>query len=240
MGKFQFKQFSIENNRSAMKVGTDAVLLGSWMRVEPKDSNLLDIGCGTGIISLMAAQRTPSAQILGIDIDSISCEEAINNIINSPWSDRVKALNVSLQDFTQTIDIKYDHIFSNPPFFINSLKSTELRKSNARHTDSLPFDVIIKAIDRLLSDNGRFSIILPYNEANIFIEEALSAVNLRLARRTNVYTAENKPVKRALLEFVRECDFKGLMETGLVIQSQGRYTEDYIKLTKNFHPFLEC
>ncbi len=237
MGKFSFKQFDIINTESAMKVGTDSVLLGSWMRCMAEDRMLLDIGCGTGILSLMAAQRTPHAMITGIEIDGISAKEAKENALRSPWPGRIEILNCSVQEYASSGEVPvFDHIFSNPPYFSSSLKSPEKRKSEARHNDSLPFETLIDTAMRLMSDDGRLSIILPAYESRIFTEKA-HLKGLYLARACHVKTTSAKPPKRILSEFSKKAVPAPFPET-LTIQDNGSYTAQYRKLTEDFHPFF--
>lgn len=165
MGNFRFKQFEIEQDRCAMKVGTDGVLLGAWAQ---GGRRILDIGSGTGLISLMMAQRFPEAEVVGIDMDADACGQARENVMASPFRDRVEIECCRLQDFGGTSeaaealenaeDLKsagvFDAIVSNPPFFVDSLKNPDSKRTMARHTDSLPFRDLFAGVKRLLSDDG--------------------------------------------------------------------------------------
>ena len=130
---FRFKQFVIDQSRAAMKVGTDGVLLGAWCALRGDEQDILDVGCGSGLIALMAAQRTRDAGIVGIDIDHDSCMQAEENVARSPWAGRVHIAEISLQDFASATPQRFDHIVSNPPFFLSSLRSPDRARCNARH-----------------------------------------------------------------------------------------------------------
>lgn len=227
MGEFRFKQFSVSNTLSAMKVGTDGVLLGAW--ASPSSGVILDAGTGTGVIALMMAQRCPDADIMGVDIDDSSVVEAAGNFKNSPWSSRLRALKA---DF-RTFDFKADLIITNPPFFINSLKSPQARRSDARHTDCLSQDELIDSALRVLSENGVLSLILPYSEGMKFISKCESS-GLILKRRCRVFTREGDEPKRLMMEFSRN-NSTPTQEEQLTIQNASGYTLQYKSLTKDFY-----
>ena len=167
MTGFKFKQFEIHQDRCAMKVGTDGVLLGAWA---PGGKHILDVGSGTGLISLMMAQRFPEAQVLGIDMDGEACEEAAENVAASPFADRVEIECCRLQDYHSAES--FDAIVSNPPFFLNSLKNPDSKRTMARHTDSLPFRDLFRGAKMLLSDDGVFSVIVPSEVLEVVVSEA--------------------------------------------------------------------
>lgn len=197
MSEFKFKQFSVIDSDCTMRVGTDAVLIGAWTNVESA-KNVLDIGTGSGVIALMLAQRC-NAKIIGIDIDQLSIDKAIINFHNSPWSDRLEARCSSLQEF-KADSIKYDIIISNPPFFVDSLNSPNARKNNARHTNSLPFEDLLKSVSYLLSEDGIFSVVIPiqyYEQFNIIAMQQ----NLYNVEKCIVYPNYVKPPKRMLLKY---------------------------------------
>ena len=213
-----------------MKVGTDGVLLGAWSKAI--EGNVLDIGTGTGLIALMLAQRTKIALIDAIEIDEAASKEAQNNFNNSDWKERLISINSSLQDFHP--QKKYDLIISNPPFFINATKAPEANRNNARHTDNLSFDELLSSVNRLLADTGIFSLILPINEANHFIELALQS-KFYLNRKCLVKPNPTKAAKRVLMEF--SFSEKEIVEEELTIETENRheYTKEYISLTKDFY-----
>lgn len=236
MGRFYFKQFSLENSNPSLKVGTDAVLLGAWMRCETSDRRILDIGSGSGIITLMGAQRTPDAEVFGIDIDHDSVMEAQRNAECSTWKDRVSIQECSAQEFMKDDGLKFDHIFSNPPYFMDSLECPDPRKKAAKHTVALSYTDIKATVARLLDKDGRFSVILPVNEACIF--ESTMNPEFNATRKCRVFTSPGKQPKRMLIEFMHTIRCRGTEETELTIQEGGTYTDQYRKLTADFHPFL--
>ncbi len=168
--EFVFKQFTILQDKCAMKVGTDAVLLGSWVNTS-NTKKVLDIGTGTGIISLMLAQKS-DATIDAIDIDANACMQALQNASNCRWKDRIHIHHISLQQFAASSDHRYDLIVSNPPYFVDSSKASEESRTNARHTDQLPFDDLLNGVLNLLSPEGKFYVILPTKESQVFREMA--------------------------------------------------------------------
>ena len=220
-----------------MRVNTDGVLLGAWMTIKADDRRLLDIGTGSGVIALMAAQRVDDIVKIGaVEIDAGSAEEARFNFENSPWSESLFIYNCSFQDFLlrdDTEQVSYDLIFTNPPYFEDALKAPDHRKSQARHTDSLPYDAIIAGSVRLLSPIGRLALILPVHEAEKFIASARFA-GLNLNRLCKVSSSRNKPPKRYLMELSKEHSLPA-EQTELVLQEGKEYTDEYRQLTKNFY-----
>lgn len=162
---FTFKQFHIDHSRCAMKVGTDGTLLGAWATL-PTDGSILDIGTGTGLIAIMAAQRSFGSKITAIDIDEDCVLQARENVSASPWHDRIEVIHSALLDFSPAQ--KFDCIISNPPYFIDSQLSPDAARSTARHTATLPFDELVSGVKRLLADDGHFSLILPPPEMERF------------------------------------------------------------------------
>ena len=230
--RFEFKQFTINQSRCAMKVGTDAVLLGAWIQIEGAES-ILDIGTGTGVIALMMAQKS-TAMITAIDIDASACEQSKENIGNSPWPDRIKVLNESLQQFTINNQHKFDLIVSNPPYFVDAYKSSEEARNQARHADQLPFNEFINCAKLLLHEKGKICIILPTRES-IKCRELAAANQLYLTRIMHIKTTEYKDEKRQLLQF--ELINKKLVDETLVIEQDERhnYSKEYKELTKDFY-----
>jgi tRNA1Val (adenine37-N6)-methyltransferase len=229
---FRFKQFSVEDSNCPMKVGTDSVLLGAWAKLE-NSRRILDIGTGCGLLALMAAQRS-EAQITAIDIDPVVVETAMANFGKSSWADTLEARCVSLQDFLTTQrDGSFDHIISNPPFFINSLKAPDPERSNARHNDLLPFEDLAFASAKLMTPVGRLSMVLPVAEGDLFIDIA-AKTGLFLIRKLTVIPKTGKEANRLLLEFARQ---QMPMENSvLTIRNEsGEYTNEYKKLTRDFY-----
>ena len=226
---FYFKHFSLSHSQSTMKVGTDAVLLGAWMPVPENCRNILEIGAGCGIISLMLAQRT-EAKIIGIDIDEKSVKEAQNNAENSSWKEKVQFLNESVQDFVQKTTQKFDLIVSNPPFFENSLKSPKASKNISKHNDTLPLETLISTINTLLASSGQFGIILPLVAAEKI--EILALENrLYATKKTHIHPTPTKKANRMLMLFEREN--KNCEEDRLVIRDNG-YTNEYKQLVREY------
>lgn len=227
---FTFKQFTIRHDRCAMKVGTDGVLLGAWTHINYAH-RILDIGTGTGLIALMLAQRCPHAFITAIDIDTDAVEQALENVQSSPWANRVE---VALQDICiYSTNQRFDTIVSNPPYFIDSLKCPDGQRNTARHTDTLDSVRLLSSVSRLLTDDGRFSIILPAEQTEILIQIAQTQ-NLYPSRQTAVITRPGLPPKRILMEFQKTR--KACQTDGLVIELERHvYSEEYIALTKEFY-----
>lgn len=190
---FQFKQFTIEQELCAMKVGTDGVLLGAWAKGGPR---ILDIGTGTGIIALMMAQRYPEAQVTAIDIDEGAVRQAEQNVSQSPFLGRISVLQQAVQEHLG----EYESIVSNPPFFIDSLQAPDEQRNMARHTATLSYAELMKAAYRLLADNGEFSVVIPFDYRRRMENEAVF-VGFFPSRVCGVKTTERKPAKRYLLAF---------------------------------------
>lgn len=229
---FNFKQFKVWQRDSAFKVGTDGVLLGAWCRVE-NDRRIMDIGTGTGLIALMAAQRS-QAEITAIEPDRLSAAEATVNIARSPWHNRIKVIETSLQEYSASTGRIFDHIITNPPFFKDSLPNPDSRLSGARHNHNLLSSELLTAVRGLLSESGRFSLVLPYAEANLFIAEA-SGYGFYCSRLLNVKPLPGKPVKRILMEFVQA---RVPCSSGFLIIEKGErhdYTQEYRSLTRDFY-----
>ena len=229
---FKFKQFTINQNKTAMKVGTDGVLLGAWADLQ-NAKKILDIGSGTGLLSLMAAQRS-SASITAIEIEENAYRQTVENFKNSVWNDRLNAINTSFQYFHTKTKNHYDHIICNPPFFENSQKNPDLNKTTARHNDKLPFDELLIGVKYILTKNGKFSVILPYETGLNFIEKA-EKLSLFCIRFTEVKPNFAKPPKRILLEFSKIQSI--IQKNTITIEKEKRhdYTKEYIELTKDFY-----
>ena len=244
MGVFRFKKFEVVNERSAMKVNTDGVLLGASMTILPSDRTMLDVGTGTGTIALMAAQRLSSVilnevknpRIDAIDIDEASASEASANFINSPWNSILKAHHLPLEEFAASTETVYDLIFSNPPYFEDSLTAPDERKSTARHTsDGLSYRDIFEFAKDRLSENGRVSLVLPADQEAALTRYARMC-RLYLFRILRVRTVPRKAPSRIIAEFSRtRC--AELSEELLTIQDEGKYTQEYLSLTGDFYLF---
>lgn len=234
---FKFKQFTICQDRCAMKVGTDGVLLGAWAPLSPiiPKERLLDIGTGTGLVAIMCAQRTTKDTIIdAIEIDPSAAEQAAQNVAQTPFAERVKIRCSSLQEYHT--EEKYSHIVCNPPFFINSLKCPNTERNTARHTDSLSFVTLIDYAYSLLLNNGSLSVIIPHDSVEEFSNNAVNR-GFALSLFTHVYpTAQSKTPKRALLYFIKTTDEIHPLHSNLTIElSRHIYTPEYIALTKDFY-----
>ncbi|TAJ12175.1 methyltransferase domain-containing protein [Marinilabiliaceae bacterium JC017] len=231
---FRFKQFTVIQNKAAMKVGTDGVLLGSWVDVESVE-RVLDIGTGTGLIALMIAQRNSTCIVDAIDIDGCACMQAYENCKMSIWGRRLNVFNFDLQRFSNTQTGKYDLIVCNPPFFSNSFASEDKQRNIARHNDTLPFDDLFYCVSRILEVTGRFAIVAPIESEELLISFA-NGNGLFVNRRMRMMPVPDKSHKRVFMEFGR---FKNqeFMEEEIVVEEFGRhrYSKDYIGLTGDFY-----
>lgn len=228
---FRFKQFTIRQDSAAFAVGTDSVLLGAWAGVSGV-RHVLDIGTGTGLLALMLAQRS-NAFICAIDIDRSSYEQALENIHNSPWKERIEIIHSSLQDFSPPQ--KFDLLISNPPFFRDSLHSPEKGKTISRHDALLSLEELASAIPGLLNKDGRFCLVLPLEESRLF-ENLGSEEGLYPARILGVRPTPRHPVKRRLMEFVLQTpDAPSYSEIAIEEGARHTYTRDYRELTKDFY-----
>ena len=171
---FAFKRFTVRQPRSAMRVGTDGVLLGAWCDSAPAGGRMLDVGTGTGVIALILAQRNPSARIDAVEIDEGSCLDAEGNFAASPWADRLTLYRRPFADFAAGCTVRYDRIVSNPPYFVASLKSPDPARTAARHAESLSYADLAAGAARLLVPSGRLSVILPAETACDFAASALN------------------------------------------------------------------
>ncbi len=230
MKPFKFKKFEVHQDKAAMKIGTDSVLLGSWIDLV-KSNHVLDIGTGTGILSLMIAQRNNNAIIKAIEIEKESYEQALFNFKNSSWSERLQIENCSLQNYNSIM--KFDCIISNPPFYDNNHFSPDTKRTTARHTSSLTYSTLIQKTSSLLTDNGNFHTIIPYENGTKFIKIAQD-FNLYPFKILNVRGNKTTPLKRSLLSFSHSKKEVKIEE--LIIEiSRHNYTQDYINLTKEFY-----
>jgi tRNA1Val (adenine37-N6)-methyltransferase len=231
---FQFKQFSIEQDRCAMKIGTDGVLLGAWAPVENNPFSILDIGTGTGIIALMLAQRSSAEQIDALEIDEDAYEQATDNFENSPWNDRLFCFHAGLDEFVEEPEDEYDLIVSNPPFYSEDYKSNAEQRDVARFQDAMPFEELIDAAALLLSENGIFSVIIPFKEEERFLALA-KELELFPLKITRVKGTPNSKTKRSLLAFSRNVTIDFAQNELIIETARHIYTQEYIELTKDFY-----
>jgi len=230
---FQFKEFIINHDRCAMKIGTDSVLLGAWTALNNNPFSVLDIGAGTGILALMLAQRSNAKLIDAIEIDANAFEQCVENFEQSVWSDRLFCYHASLDEFTDEIEEQYDLIISNPPFYSEDYKTENHQRDLARFTDAMPFEHLLKSVSKLLSKEGVFSVIIPFSEEENLIDLALK-VKLFPLRILHVKGNPSSEIKRSLIEF--SFSKKQItIETLIIETSRHHYTQDYINLTKEFY-----
>ncbi len=229
---FQFKQFKIKQEKTAMKVGTDGVLLGAWVNIADAGS-ILDIGTGTGLIALMLAQRS-DAKITAIEIEKNAAEEAVENAEHSKWKERITVQNISFQDFVESTTLTFELIVSNPPYFTDALKNNSKTKSLARHTDYLPFYKLLQGASKLLSSNGKLAVVIPFSVADDFIQTA-NFYQLNVIRRTDVKPSPLRNANRILLEFSKNtCSHQTVILS--ILNNDGiNYTDDYKNLTRDFY-----
>ena len=231
---FTFKQFTVQQNRCAMKVGTDGVLLGAWCPIENNPKSILDIGAGTGILALLLAQRTNAEQIDAIEIDEEAYEQCVENFENSPWNDRLFCFHADVEEFIDEPEDEYDLIISNPPFYSEDFKTNNEQRDLARFTDALPFETLVETAALLLSKNGVFAVIIPFKEETNFIELCAN-YDLFPVTATRVRGNPTSEIKRSLLAFKRY-ELSVLEADELVIETARHlYTPEYIELTKDFY-----
>lgn len=216
-----------------MKVGTDSVLLGAWCPINNNPYSVLDIGAGTGILSLMLAQRSNVSQIDAIEIDEDAYVQCVENFESSPWSETLFCFHAGLDEFIDEPEDQYDIIISNPPFYSEDYKTGSEKRDLARFQEAMPFEDLIEAADLLLSENGIFSVIIPFTEEKKFIN-LCAEVELYPIKVTRVKGTPTTEIKRSLLAFKRY-ELSVLTADELIIETtRHQYTEDYIALTKDF------
>ena len=236
MKPFKFKEFAVHQDKTAMKIGTDAVLLGAWCDLGEYPDAILDIGSGTGVISLMIAQRTDAMTIDAVEIDEAAYEQTVENFEQSDWGDRLFCYNASFIEFADEMfeeQETYDVIISNPPFYTDTFQSEDSSRNKARFTSSLSFENLIFGTTKILSTKGLFSVIIPFKEEEEFISLA-KASNLFLNKVCRVKGNETSEVKRSLLTF--SFVEKNVEEEFLIIEKERhQYTDAYVNLTKDFY-----
>lgn len=231
---FQFKQFTIQQDRCAMKIGTDGVLLGAWTPIVNNPFSILDIGTGTGIIALMLSQRSYAEQIDALEIDEDAYEQSVDNFENSPWSDRLFCFHAGLDEFVEEPEDEYDLIVSNPPFYTDDFKSANEQRDLARFADAMPFEDLIEAADLLLSENGIFAVIIPFKEEENFLALA-KEYELHPLKITHVKGTPTTEIKRSLLALSRNEKTDFPIDELIIETSRHQYTPEYIELTKEFY-----
>ncbi|CDN30379.1 tRNA (adenine37-N(6))-methyltransferase TrmN6 [Mucinivorans hirudinis] len=231
---FRFKQFEIEQRQSAMRVGTDGVLLGAWADVRGDEQRVLDVGCGTGLLALMVAQRNSKVVVDAIEIEPLAAQEAALNARRSRWNERIFVREISLQEYAATSEKRYCLIISNPPFFLNSSHNMQLTRTAARHAALLPYSDLVDGVISLLKPEGRFCAIFPYSEAGIFMAKA-AREGLYCNKKLNITPIAGRSVKRIAAEF--SFAKTELLEENLTIETTNprEYSREYRELTSPFY-----
>ncbi|CAL2095373.1 tRNA1(Val) (adenine(37)-N6)-methyltransferase [Tenacibaculum sp. 190524A02b] len=236
MKPFQFKEFVVHQDKCAMKIGTDAVLLGAWCSLENYPDTILDIGSGTGIISLMLAQRSNASTIDSVEIDEEAYEQSVQNFELSNWGDRLFCYHATFEEFVEEIkeeEETYNLIISNPPFYTDTYESDNEARNKARFTSSLTFHELINGVSSILSSEGTFNVIIPYKEEIQFIDIAKEK-GLYVNRICHVKGNITSEIKRSMLTF--SFSKKEIIKEELIIEKERhQYTDAYINLTKDFY-----
>jgi len=230
---FHFKQFTVRQEKAAFRVTTDSILLGAWADFKG-DKSIIDIGTGTGLLALMAAQRS-EAHIIALEPDLLSFEEAKTNVGSSPWASGISIINCNVQDFVPQGEILFDTVITNPPFFKDSLLNPDLRKAKARHDFSLKPEELLAAADRLLTREGKLQLVLPFTEGMLFLKAA-EDYDFFCRRILRVKSNPAAAVRRVLMTLGRgPCT--STEDSTLVLENGTRhdYSDEYIALTKDFY-----
>lgn len=233
---FSFKKFNIKQDKAAMKVGTDGVLLGAWCSVDKNCDSILDIGAGTGLIALMLAQRSFATTIDAVEIDNTAYEQTVENFENSDWADRLFCYHTDFTSFAKEMaedNEMYDLIVTNPPFYSEDYETKDSSRNTARFSNALPFNELIKGVTQILSKEGVFSVIIPKKEEDEFVKLANSN-SLFLKRVCHVKGNPTSEIKRSLLAFTFTKS-EIIKETLIIEKERHQYTEKYIELTKDFY-----
>ena len=229
---FRFKQFVVEQEKCAMKVGTDGVLLGAWAQL-PDTGKVLDLGTGTGLVALMIAQRC-QAEVVAVDISAEACEQATENVENSPWKERIMVVHQDAKTMVENYEGQFDCIVSNPPYFKENVKCPGQLRNTARHTDELNFKQLAVASAALLKQDGTLSVVLPADAAHEFIAEA-SSQRLSLLRQTWIHTKPNATPKRVLMTFRNSLVVSSEISHMTIHEADHSFSEAYRELTSDFY-----
>ena len=230
---FNFKQFTVAQDRCAMKIGTDGVLLAAWASLDKNPDSILDIGTGTGVIALMLAQRSEAETIDALELDDDAYEQAVSNFEESPWGDRLFCYHAHLYEFVTEIDDRYDLIVCNPPFFNEDQKTPSDVRNQARFEDAMPFELVVASARKLLNEDGIFCIIIPHNRELELIDLAAKA-ELFPIKITRVKGTPESKEKRSLLSFSFE-NIETKIDELVIELARHEYTESYINLVKDFY-----
>lgn len=234
---FRFKKFNINHQKSGMKIGTDGVLLGAWANLEGCES-VLDLGTGSGLVALMCVQRYEKIDVVGIDIDKEASIQAENNFKDSPFFSQLKSLHFSFNEFIQSTDKKFDAIVSNPPFFKNSFKTDNQQRNMARHSDHLSLNDLFSNAKKVLVNSGKLILIYPFDQLED-IHKIASENSFHNTKQVNISHNNTKLPKRVLLEYLyKDNSRKPIIENFYLKNHDNEFSDEYILLTKDFHPFL--
>ncbi|MDH6358090.1 methyltransferase [Parabacteroides sp. PF5-9] len=231
---FQFKQFMIRQDKCAMKVGTDGVLLGAWVDLPSGISRILDVGTGSGLIALMLAQRTAETFITAIDVDRDAYLQAVENVSASVFKERIQVSHLSLNAYVETVADTFELIVSNPPYFNHALLSPDIKRTIARHSVELSLDSLIADSRKLLAPNGRIALILPADQQEA-LEQTIKRYGFFMTRLTAVIPTVGAVPKRILVEITTEQGLSFVQNRLTIESSRHQYTDDYIALTKAFY-----
>lgn len=233
MSVFRFRQFEVRQSQSAMKVGTDSVLLGCLAQ-QPGASAILDIGTGTGLLSLMMAQRFPQASVDAVEVDALAYEEAALNAGQSPWAHRIHVHHQTFQDFVAQTNTLYDLIISNPPYYkaAGNVKIEDRQRSNARHDGELSFEDLLKGCAALLSDKGSCWLILPKQESELLLA-LINGYGLHLHRGISISPKHSKEANRIIL-CLGKTQQQPTEQSLTIYNEEGSHTKDYFELTREF------
>ena len=236
---FRFKKFTIHQDKCAMKVCTDACLFGAWVArgSQLAARSIMDIGAGTGLLSLMYAQKNPGAIIDAVEIDEAASKQAKENFDASPWKDQLNIYNLSIQEFASTAVKKYDVIFSNPPFYENELESVDEKRNLALHSSDLSFEDLLSAVDQLLADDGSFVVLLPYHRRKVF-EELASKKKLFVKEKVLVRQTSEHNYFRCML-YLTGKPAAAVNQTDITIMgSDNKYSGAFVELLKDYYLYL--
>ncbi|MCS5663573.1 MAG: methyltransferase [Flavobacteriales bacterium] len=231
MGSFHFKQFTIQQDKTAMKVGTDSILLGSWLNVRPKCNSILDVGTGTGLLALMMAQKTTKSTITALEMDLAACHQAEINIKASPWKERIKLISTDARQWSS--EDKFDLIISNPPYFSDSILSKDASRKNARHQVGFDLNDLVMIWCRQGSEDSELACVLPVDESKKMIT-LIESKNYSLKSYLVVQPKPGSTPNRAFMLFSKE-KVPTIKSELCIYSDKGVYTKEYITLTEDFY-----
>jgi len=231
MGSFRFKQFTIEQDKTAMKVGTDSILLGSWLDVKSKYNFMLDVGTGTGLLALMMAQKTTNSSITALEIDLAAYHQAEINIKASPWKERIKLISTDARQWSS--EDKFDLVISNPPYFSDSILSKDSSRKNARHQVGFDLEDLVKVWCIQGAEDSELACVLPVDESKKMIA-LVESKNYSLKNYLAVRSKPKSLPNRAIMLFSKE-KAPAIKSELCIYSDKGVYTKEYIALTKDFY-----